>query len=166
MTPTTTFETKTPFDTKLACATPNESSDLFVRVVRCGRVVRLFWPEVLNRIHPRQDAAVQAARAARVAASFTLRQNTTNPNLKRAATTDASQGGDDEGGCEQGGRRVERAAAQGALHSGRVGYWRRGRSDASDIQRRRGEPGKGAPLLTSAPHAPILCRTTGEPTLG
>jgi hypothetical protein len=31
MTPTTTFETKTPFDTKLACATPNESSDLFVR---------------------------------------------------------------------------------------------------------------------------------------
>ena len=71
-------------------------------------------------VRRRQDAALQAARTARVAASFTLRQTTTNPDLERATT--ASQGGDDEGGREQGGRRVERAASQSPLHRRRVGY--------------------------------------------
>lgn len=103
----------------------------------CGGRKTGFSPQVQG---VRQDAAVQAARAARVAASFNLWKTTANPNDKRAAT--ASQGGD---GCEQGGRRVERAAARGALHRGGVGYWRRRRrSDASNLQRRRGAAGEGA----------------------
>ena len=103
----------------------------------CGGRKTEISPQILG---VRQDAAVQAARAARVAASFNLRQTTASPNHERAAT--ASQDCD---GCEQGGRRVERAAARGALHRGGVGYWRRRRrSDASNLQRRRGAAGEGA----------------------